>query len=391
MNFKKYFLIVFALILLLTPILHASVISEKTFGDFGYGNFIITKNNSDCKTYKIPPLETNRNATMVLQLKIDNYIPINKGVKITTYLNSNLESIINDKDIKQNNIIYFKNTKKDDQNLEICVDNNFIPKLIISYKSVIGNYLLPVITKDNFIQQIPTTELYKNTIIPINIIVKNTGYDSQHIKVIDASSLFVKNSELDSSSGDISFDGVLSAGETKKITYYIKTNDETKQITPRAILEYTNNFNIPIKIYTDPQVIDIKDNPTKLNAYVDVTRDVINKQTNHGKLILRNVSEDEISNIYITPNFDTEINLDNYSINKINSYDTIEIPFTFKTYNIGTHKLNFKITYDINNQEEAQSTQIINIKTQKPDNDYNTLVAILIVISIILLIWAIKL
>jgi len=391
MGSKKYLLIVFALILLITPMLHASVISEKTLGDFGYSNFTILKNNNDCKIYKIPQLETNRNATMVLQLKIDNYIPVNKGVKITTFLNSNLEATISDKDIKQNNIIYLKNINKNDQNLEICVDNNFIPRFVISSKSVIGNYLLPVITKDNFIQEIPTTELYKNTIIPVNIIVKNTGYDSQHIKVIDASSLFIKNSELDSSSGDVSFNGVLSPGETKKITYYIKTTDDTKQITPRAILEYTNNFGVPIKIYTDPQVIDIKDNPAILNAYVDVKRVIINKQTTQGKLILRNISQDKITNIYIIPNFDTEINLENYSINQINGNDTIEIPFTFKTLNVGNHKLNFKITYDVNNQEKAISTQIINLETQKPNTDYNTMVAILIIISAILLIWAIKL
>jgi len=391
MDFKKYLLIVFALILLITPILHANVISEKTFNDFGYGDFTILKNNNDCKIYKIPQLETNKNATMVLQLKIDNYIPVNKGVKITAFLNSNLETTISDKDIKQNNVIYLKNIKANDQNLEICVDNNFIPKFIISSKSVIGNYLLPVITKDNFIQQIPTTELYKNTIIPINIIIKNTGYDSQHIKVIDASSLFIKNSELDSSSGDVSFNGVLSAGETKKITYYIKTTDETKQITPRAILEYTNDFDVPIKIFTNPQVIDIKDNPAKLNAYIDMKRVVINKQITQGKLILRNISQDKITNIYITTNFDTEINLENYSINQINGNDTMEIPFTFKTLNVGNHKLNFKITYNINNQEKATSTQIINIETQKPNTDYNTMIAILIIISAILLIWTIKL
>jgi hypothetical protein len=200
--------------------------------------------------------------------------------------------------------------------------------------------------------------------------------------------MFVKNSDLENSFGDVAFDGNINSGETKTLKYYIKTTNENQKISPRAILQYTDYFNRSIKIYTQPQVIEIKENQGKLNAYIDIPKTIIIKKIYDGKLILRNTSENELNNIYIKPHFEGGIiNLQEYNINKIQMNDVIEIPFTIKSLDLKEHKLSFKITHDTN---KTISTQTINIQTQKPNTDMSKLIAILLITTFIFVLWSFK-
>ena len=389
---KTIFLVMLLIIAIIgAPIINAEKISEKTLLDLGYSDFSTDKMNSDCQSYTITRITLNDAATYVLQLKIANYIPLNQqdNVDMKIYLNNALTKEIKNDQIKENNIIELYNYK-DKSLLTICVDNNFIPRFVISKYTTVGSYLLPIIKKEDFYQVVPE-KIYKNTLTPIEIFVKNSGVKDVYVTIINASKEFSKNSTLDNVSGETTFEGVIKAGETKNLKYFIKTSDETNYVTPRATLKYTNEFGEEITMYTEQEKIKIDDLQTKLDISVEINREITTNADTFGKIILRNVSEDDLTNIYIVPKFDGTIEVYNPQIARLDKKEVIEIQFKLNTVVSKDHDLSFNIYYDTptENNKSVGSQKII--VTSVPEDNTNTqIIAVLIAITVVLFIWIFK-
>ncbi|MCK9293040.1 MAG: hypothetical protein WCY27_03105 [archaeon] len=384
----KVFSIILIISIFFSSLSYASVIDEKQFKDFGYLDNAIEKNQNKCYEYTNIELNTEPNYSTVLQLKIKNYIPVNDGVTISIYLNDIIEKTIANKDIKEKNIIPL-NKLKNNNSLKICVDNSFLPTITISKESTIGTYLLAEIKEENFFQTIQST-VPINKLIPIIVSVKNTGYDSIYIELDNANNLYIENSKLKNVSGDVEYKGLLAPNETKTLTYYFKTNNEANLATPRAILNYTTEFGEAIKLLTTPEIIKGYEDQSKLEVFIDVSKENVVEQELYGKLILRNVSENVLKDVYIISNFNGTIELEKNKVYEIKPKDVIEIPFKIKTYEIKDYRLNFNVYYFTNDLEKNIGTNEIIIKSVDQDNTLTKLIASLLIISAILFIWIVK-
>jgi len=386
-----FFVLLLIIAIIGTPLINAEKISEKTFLDLGYADFSIDKMNSDCKSYTLTGIELNVDATYVLQLKIANYIPLNEqdSVSIKVYLNNALITEIKNQEIKERNLIELDGYK-DKSLLSVCVDNNFIPRMVISKYTVVGSYLLPIIKKEDFYQIVPE-KVYKNTLTPVEIFVKNSGVRDVTVTIFNASKEFSKNSTLDNVSGDTTYEGVIKAGETKNLKYFIKTSDQTNYVTPRATLKYTSEFGDEVTMYTEQEQIKIDDLQTKLDISVEINREITTKIDAFGKIILRNVSEDDLQNIYIVPKFDGTIEVYNPQIARLNKKEVIEIQFKVNTVVSKDHDLSFNIYYDTPTENnKSVGSQKITVTSVPEDNTNTQIIAVLIAITIVLFIWIFK-
>gem|GEM_PF-988426 len=382
-------LLIFTIIAM--PMINAEKLSEQTFLDLGYSDFIVDKYNNDCKTYTLTGVTINDSATYVLQLKIGNYIPLNQkdDVSLKVYLNNALIKEIKDEKIKERNLIELLNYKNDSV-LSVCVDNKFIPRFVVSKYTVVGSYLLPIIKESDFYQVVPE-KIYKNTLTPVDIFVKNSGVKDVFVTISNASKEFSINSNLDNVSGETTFEGILKSGETKNLKYFIKTSDEINFVTPRATLVYVDEFGETITIYTKQEKIKVDDLQTKLDISLEINREITTKEDTIGKIILRNVSEDDIENVYIVPKFDGTIEVYTPQVARLDKKEVIEIQFKISTLVSKEHDLSFNVYYDTptENNKSVGSQKII-ITSVPEDNTNTQIIAVLIAITIVLFIWIFK-
>ena len=386
----KYILL-FMLIIAI-PLVGAEKLSEKNFSELGYADYTVDKGIDSCENYTITDISKHDNATYILQLKIANYVKLNKNdtIIIKTYLNNKLISEIKNENIKEKNIIEL-NEFENINEISVCVENKFLPRLVISKYSTVGSYFLPNLKNTDFYQTVPD-KVYKNELVPIIVNVKNSGVRDILINITNASKEYLKNSSLENVSGETAYEGILKAGETKSIKYFIKTSNDTNYVTPRAILTYTNEFGEQITLYTKQVGLSITDIKTKLDAEIEISRNIITNQEVYGKIVLRNISEDEIKNITIIPKFDGTIEMYNSEINVLNKKDVIEIPFKINTIISKEYSLSFNLYYSTTQEDnKSVGTQKITITSLPEDNINKQIIAVLVAITVILFIWVVKL
>ncbi|MFH0906071.1 MAG: hypothetical protein V1824_01920 [archaeon] len=387
--------ILFALVILIlsmsTIIVDAEIIQEKTLAELGENDWILEK-ESNCKAFLITTLEDKDNSTFVFVLKIDNFIPVTDGLKLDIFLNNNLEKTLENKDIKEKNVIRLSNSNKlaEENSLSICANNNILPKLVISKNSTIGNYLLSEIRDDNFYQKV-SSKIKSNTIEPVYLYVKNTGVKDINVKITNATDKFIEYSSLENVSGAVNFEGNLAAGEEKVLKYYIKTKKEVRQISPIAVLEYTDEFGQVIKKYTPQIIITVENEPVNLEVYVDLTKNVYANKIYNGKIILVNDSEKDLSNIFVELKFPAYSKLETSNISEIKKKDVIEIPFELKTYENDKYNLTVTATYDVDDIEKSSSSKIYTIESVNNILSAKTqIIGALLMLMIILYIWVVK-
>ena len=138
---KRIIFLILSIIIITNPIF-GQTISELNFFDIDQSNWIIQKDQNVCKDYYFEKLAETKDSTFVLNLKLENYIVPKKDVSVDVYLNDLKEGTLKEEEIKVNNIFRLYNLKENNK-LTICVENKYLPKMIISKKSTIGNYLLP--------------------------------------------------------------------------------------------------------------------------------------------------------------------------------------------------------------------------------------------------------
>ena len=390
----KYIIVLFLIIITFSVCdnLNAEVIDEKSFYDLDFDNFVVLKDQNICQEIIIKDLASSKNSKTILQLNIENYIYSSDGLEIDVYLNNLKEKELKNKEIIKKNIIELYNFKKNETNtLKICVDNSFLPKIIFSKKSIVGNYLLAEILQTNFKQIIPST-IESDSLIPIEIIVKNTGFAPINIELDNANSKYLKNVDLENVSGQTQYEGVIDSKDTIKLKYFIKTGLNTKFISPRAVLKYITEFGEKKELKTDLIVINTINKQSKLEAYVDIPREIINNEEIKCKIILKNNSEDNIKEVYIEPNTELYLEFNNKDIIKISKKDIIEVPFTIKSFNTGDYKLSFNYVYDVENDlnKHTLGSELLTINSKNKSNYLSEIIGSLILVFIIIYIWAFK-
>jgi hypothetical protein len=261
--------------------------------------------------------------------------------------------------------------------------------MIISENSILGNYYVAEISDADFYEETPTYG-YTNTMIPIKLFIRNSGYDYIYIELSNASERFIYNSNLENVSGETSYKGILNAQQTITLNYYVKTDLNTSFSTPYAKVKFTDRFGVEHIKNLNNKIINIIEQESALNVHTDISKTVIPDNYLTGNLIIRNTSENTIKNIYISPNFVGEILMSDNKINELTPKDVIEIPFKIKTFKEGQYGLNFNLDYTMNNNNKKIGSQIITIDAQNKDSSENTAITILIIITIILFVWIVK-
>lgn len=385
---KKIILLIIAIIFITNP-LFSQTISEINFFDLEKSDWVIQKDQNICKDYYFERLAETKDSTFVLNLKLDNYIVPKKDTSIDIYLNDLKEGNIKDEEIKENNIFKLYNLKENNK-LTICVENKYLPKLIISKKSTIGNYLLAEFKKENFYQKIGEYELTQ-TMIPVEVYIKNTGAKEANIEIYNATEKYLNNSLLETVSGQANFSGTIAPGETKIIKYYIKTLENTDYMTPRAILKYTDEFGIDRELYTETKIITILKNDQKLDALVDIENSVSLNENTYGKIVIRNISETDLKDIIIEAEFSENIIISKKKIPVLHKFDVIEIPFTIIKQDRTKTNLSFLIKYNtLDNSTLEFETKTITLSPVEKTNYTTEIISILLVFCVLIYIWIVK-
>ncbi len=385
--FKKIILISFLMMIISTTVF-ATTIEEKTLNSLGHQNIIIDQNEDVCYKIDVPQLKNLPNSTFVFVIDIENHIPITAGVTFDIYLNDYLEKTITAENIKKKNIIEMYNYQQNKNEIKLCVKNDFLPRIIISNQSKIGNYLLAKITKED-IYQIAPNSIKTETLIPIDIVFKNQGANAVQVKVENSLDRYLINNYLSHISGEYEYEGILEAGEEKSIRYFIKAKDDLLYLSPRAKLTYTNEFGEKIEILSDPLLITAEKKKDLLDIFIDISTTINNKTTTQGILILRNNSNKEITDLFISKTSIEAVEIKDKTKRKINANEVIEIPFEVKAYNNKDFAVTFNIGYFSENIEYKQSEKInFNIK-QKQEHIFEV-IGIFVLIFIIVYVWFLK-
>lgn len=384
---KKIFS-VFLLVLLSTT-LFGLTLEEKSLFDIEKNNFIIDKEEVVCETFLFSLNKMDEKSKQILQINIENFVPVKEGLEINVYNQDELIAILKNTDIKKNNVVEISNAGKSNE-MKICVKNNFLPKVIINTsKSKIGSYYLGEIKEQDFYQEAPSKG-YVNVPIPINVFVKNSGFDKLHINVISASDLFLFNSNLEIVSGQTEYNGEINPGETIVLNYFVKTDKPINFSTPIAKINYTDDFGVEHNLALKEKFITVNEMENKISVEVDFFEKIQPLKKYYGNLIIINNSEDVLKNILITPVFNGDIILNKSLISEIRAKDVIEIGFEIKMYSEKTEPLSFKITYFDNEHEKISNSEVLNILAKEKHNIDNTAIIILIIITIMLFFWIVK-
>ncbi|MDD3178080.1 MAG: hypothetical protein PHR26_01035 [Candidatus ainarchaeum sp.] len=389
MDIKKITLFIIFIILITTNIF-AETIETKSFEELNFNTMIVKKNTEICFENKFDELKTKTDSKYYLTLIIENYVKTTKDLNINIYLNDKFEKNIQNNKILKENIIKLKNISNiKENNLKICISNNYIPELIISKKSKIGTYNLAEILETNFYQITPEKG-YINDLIPVEIFIKNTGSGKIFVNLYNAYETYLKNSNLDNVSGQTTYFGEIYPGEIKSIKYFIKTDNSKTYLTPRAYVEYIDEFDKKKTIYTNQNIINLSENQEKIKAIIDISKNSTQNNTLSGNLIIINQSLENIKNIYIIPEYEEYITLEKEEIKQINKKDIIEIPFKINTPEIKEYSLLFKINYEDQEKIKQTTTEKIKINTEPENTKILTITSILIALTIILFIWVFK-
>jgi hypothetical protein len=386
--YKRILLIL--MVILTASFVSAETIAESTFENLGYSNFSVLEGTESCKVLDFGYLEQTADSRTYLNLIIENFIPIKENVTINVFLNDKLNNNIYGADIKKENRIELSGVLKEKNQLKVCINNKNLPNIIVSNASTIGSYLLGEIRPEDFYIRVLTENTYSNTLLPIDIYAENNSPKAVNVSINYANETFLKISNLETVSGETSYTGVIEPGEIKILKYYLKTNKNISFGSPLATLTYVTNFGETKTLTSAQQVINMKENLEKLEVYVDIERNVNVDEQQEGKIIIRNVSEDDLKNLTIETSFDNKVVLSNRQINTLKKYEVLEIPFQTTIDSIGAHVFNAKVYYNIGGIENGVSAESTTITANLKTDHVKEIIGVFLFITIIVYIWIVR-
>lgn len=383
--FKK--IIVMLFIILSLSAVYPKIIEQTSFDEFG-----VERGQNLCKTYEFNKLKEETGSKLIANVVFENYIPTKSNLEVTLFFNDKELTTLKETEILAENKIEI-NEKQDIKNyFKLCVNNNALPKVIISKRSNIGTYLLGEIREEvDFYQKVLTTETYSSSLIPIEIYVYNSGQDKLNINLNYASEKFLKNSNLETVSGQTNYSGSIEAGQTITLKYYLKTNKNIDFYTPRAELKYKDEFGIENIIYAKQEIINVRDNQNKIEVYVDLEKDVLVKTPKVGKIILKNVTQTDIKNINIETNFDGKIIVSQRQLGVLKGFEVIEIPFEITVEEMGQYTFNSTVYFNLGEKENGVNSQTIIVNANEKKDYVKETIGVFLIISIVIYIWIVRL
>lgn len=383
--FKK--IIVMLFIILSLSAVYPKIIEQTSFDEFG-----VERGQNLCKTYEFNKLKEETSSKLIANIVFENYIPTKSNLEVTLFFNDKELTTLKETEILAENKIEINEKQEAKNYFKLCVNNNALPKVIISKRSNIGTYLLGEIREEvDFYQKVLTTETYSSSLIPIEIYVYNSGQDKLNINLNYASEKFLKNSNLETVSGQTNYSGPIEPGQTITLKYYLKTNKNIDFYTPRAELKYKDEFGIENIIYAKQEIINVRDNQNKIEVYVDLEKDVLVKTPKVGKIILKNVTQTDIKNINIETNFDGKIIVSQRQLGVLKGFEVIEIPFEITVEEMGQYTFNSTVYFNLGEKENGVNSQTIIVNASEKKDYVKETIGVFLIISIVIYIWIVRL
>jgi hypothetical protein len=335
-------------------------------------------------------MEQTENSDLYLNLIIENYIPVKENISISVYFNGTFENKIENAKILKENRIKLAGKIQEKNSLKICITNNGLPIVIVSGNSTVGSYIIGEIKPEEFYIKVLASQTHSNTLLPIEIYAENNSPKGVEVTINYADENFLRISNLETVSGETSYSGIIYPGETKILKYYLKTNRNISFGTPQATLTYTNDFGEEKTILADQKVIQMTEKLDKIEVYVDIARNVNVNEEQDGKIIIRNVSEDELKNLTIETSFDNKVILSERQISALKKYEVKEIPFKTTIDSTGKHVFNATVYYNIGDVENGISAEKTNITASVKTDNIKEIIGVFLFITIIVYIWIVR-
>lgn len=386
--FKKT-LLIFVLVLI-TGFVTAETLEEVSFSNLGYEDFSVVNGTELCNTYSFNKLNETAESTLYLNLIIENYIPVKENVNINIFLNENFSNSLSAEDLKKENRIELMGILKEKNQLKICINNNKLPVVILSNNSTVGSYIIGEIKPENFYIKVLTNNAYSNTLIPIEIYAENKSPKTVNVSINYANAEFLKISNLETVSGETSYTGAIGPGEIKILKYYLKANRNISFGSPQAKLTYVTDFGETKTLIAAQHVIKLVEKLEKLEVYIDIERNVNVDAPQTGKIIIRNVSEDDLKNLTIETNFDNKVVLSDRQIDVLKKYEVLEIPFETTIDTIGKHAFNATVYYNIGGVENGASAKSAIITASLKTDYIKEIIGVFLFITIIIYVWIVR-
>lgn len=387
---KKMWMLIILMMVVTTGFLRADTLDERTFDNLNYENFSVSRDQELCNAYNFEKMEQTEDSSLYLNLIIENYIPVKENLSISVYLNGMYETKIENSQILKENRIELAGKSKENNSLKVCVTNNELPVVILSNNSTIGSYIVGEIRPEDFYLNVLSPQTYSNTLIPIEIYAENHSPKEVSVNINYADETFLRISNLETVSGETSYSGIIYPGETKILKYYLKTNKNISFGTPQATLTYTTDFGEKKELIAAQKVIQMTEKLEKIEVYVDIARNINVNEQQEGKIIIRNVSEDELKNLTIETSFDNKVVLAERQISVLKKYEVKEIPFQTTIDTAGKHVFNATVYYNVGAVENGISAETIDIVSSVKTDNTKEIIGVFLFITIIVYIWIVR-
>lgn len=387
---KKILILIILMIAIIAGVVRADVLEERSFASLNYDNFSVQRDQELCNYYNFDKMEQTENSDLYLNLIIENYIPVKENISISVYFNGTFENKIENAKILKENRIKLAGKIQEKNSLKICITNNGLPIVIVSGNSTVGSYIIGEIKPEEFYIKVLASQTHSNTLLPVEIYAENNSPKGVEVTINYADENFLRISNLETVSGETSYSGIIYPGETKILKYYLKTNRNISFGTPQATLTYTNDFGEEKTILADQKVIQMTEKLDKIEVYVDIARNVNVNEEQDGKIIIRNVSEDELKNLTIETSFDNKVILSERQISALKKYEVKEIPFKTTIDSTGKHVFNATAYYNIGDVENGISAEKTNITASVKTDNIKEIIGVFLFITIIVYIWIVR-
>lgn len=382
--------LLFFVIILMCGLISAETLEEITFSSLNYDKFSVSISQNLCKEYAFDRLNQKENSSTYVNLIIENYIPVKENLEISVYLNGNFENKIANEQITKENRIRLSGELKEKNNLKVCINNDKLPVVILSDGSVIGSYVIGEIAEKDFYMRVLAPQTYSSTLIPIEIYAENNSPKDVLVNINYANETFLKISNLETVSGETAYSGIINPEETKILKYYLKTNKNSSFGSPQATLTYTTEFGETKTLIAKQQVIHMVEKLEKLEVYIDLERNVTVNEPQEGKIIIRNVSEDDLKNLTIETSFDNKVVLEERQIPILKKYEVKEIPFKTTIDTTGKHVFNASVYYNVGAVENGINAQALEITADIKTDNLKEIIGVFLFITLIVYIWIVR-
>lgn len=368
MTNKCFFAVLVALLVL--PTAFGEVVYERSFGEMGYGDFLVDgPGQTGCfEAEFIYPADIAIEIGEIYQIASIGleFGPVQEGkIDVNAFLNGKViaENVpVEDFKCREGvcweRLFLPKNALKEEENrIIVCLGTgNTITSIKLKSDSGVGLYKTADFSGENaFRMDAEKTGLVIGEKTTITILLHNEGSAVTNARIEFARPLAEDKNAFSVVEGDAYFTGLVKPGETVEISYVVKPRIPVHMTLPPAIVYYENEFGEQEAKFSNLVSLDVRQPERKIEAFiVKEEENAFVGQPIELTLAVKNIGLDPLYDLGIRINSATETTGGKAGIESIQPKETKYVEFSVNSNEAGKFPISCTITYTDVNISESQ-------------------------------------